>query len=107
MNPYINPIREITWYEEKTTFWRDFSITELALGEGGVRNMYSTLFAKHKDNYINLTELVMVLKYKYIRWNKSNPSLAKVYYSLWKRSYDFANEQFNDTELLYFKKSVE
>ena len=107
MNPYTNPIREIVGYEEKTTFWRDFSITELALGEGGVRNMYSTLFTKHKDNYIYLTELVMVLKYKYIRWDKSNLSLAKVYYSLWKRSYDFANEQFNGTELSYFKKSVE
>jgi len=107
MNPYTNPIREIVGYEEKTTFWQDFSITELALGEGGVRNMYSTLFNKHKNNYIYLTELVIVLKYKYIRWNKSNPSLSKVYHSLWKRTYDFANEQFSGMELSYFRKSVE
>jgi len=73
-----------TDYELKTTFWMDFTIAD-HFGAAAVRDTYKRAFDEWKDDYIYLTELVMVLNHKCWQWHRKNDELCNVYSDLyWK-----------------------
>lgn len=88
-------------YEPKTTFWQDFSIADM-FGVDAVNDTYKRAFNEWKDNYIYLTELVMVLNHKiWEHWGYNN-KLAKLYDNLWAAADEYAETHLKGSELEYF-----
>ena len=88
-------------YELKTTFWDDFSIADM-FGERNIRDTYNRAFDGWKDNYIYLTELVMVLNHKIWQHYESNQEIAALYDELWRFADNYAMENLMGDELNYF-----
>lgn len=87
-------------YEPKTTFWMDFSIADM-FGANAVKDTYNRAFEEWKDNYIYLTELVMVLNHKI--WQHANDeALGSLYEDLWERADEYAINNLKNEELSYF-----
>lgn len=89
-------------YEFKTTFLMDFSIAD-RFGEKAVRDTYKRAFNEWKDNYVYLTELVMVLNWK-IWWHyeNGNEKLSRVYDELWRKTQEYGFDNLKGEELSYF-----
>lgn len=88
-------------YECKTTFWEDFSIAD-AFGVAAVKDTFNRAFAEWKDNYVYLTELVMVLNHKCWHHYEKNQELSKLYAELFYKAEDYAYENLKDEELNYY-----
>lgn len=88
-------------YECQTTFWEDFSIADV-FGEDAVKDTFKRAFAEWKDNYIYLTELVMVLNHKCWQHYGKNQGLSELYSELFYEAQDYAYENLADEELNYF-----
>ena len=67
-----------TEYEPQTTFWIDFTIAD-KFGYFAVQDTYNRAFKEWKDNYIYLTELVIVLNHKVWQHCDSDAVLAALY----------------------------
>ena len=93
-------------YEPKTTFWMDFSIAD-RFGISAVMDTYRRAFNEWKNNYIYLTELVMVLNHKIYQHYDSNEVLARVYNKLWEKADGYACENLKDKELSYFYETTD
>lgn len=91
----------INGYETKTTFWEDFSIADV-FGTSAVKDTYNRAFKGWKDNYIYLTELVMVLNWKIWQHYEKNEPLARVYNELWEQADEYACEHLHGEEAKYF-----
>jgi hypothetical protein len=88
-------------YEQKTTFWIDFSIAD-KFGVNAIRDTYCRAFNEWKHNHIYLTELVMVLNHKIWQWYEQNEAIATVYNALWEEADIWAQENLKDEELEYY-----
>lgn len=88
-------------YEFKTTFWMDFSIAD-RYGIPAIRDTYNRAFEEWKDNYIYLTELVMVLNWKIWQWYENREEFAEVYNELWEMADSYAMENLHGEEMNYF-----
>ena len=88
-------------YELKTTFWMDFSIAD-RYGIPAIRDTYNRAFEEWKDNYIYLTELVMVLNWKIWQWYGKIEEFAEVYNELWEMADMYAMENLHGEEMNYF-----
>lgn len=88
-------------YEFKTTFWMDFSIAD-RYGIPAIRDTYNKAFEEWKDNYIYLTELVMVLNWKIWQWYGKIEEFAEVYNELWEMADMYAMENLHGEEMNYF-----
>lgn len=86
----------------KTTFREDFTIAD-KFWENGVKDTYKRTFKHWKDDYIYLTELVIVLNWKirehYDKWNEK---LANVYNELWWEADLYAQDNLKGKEAKYF-----
>ena len=91
----------VNGYETKTTFWEDFSIADV-FGANAVKDTYNRAFKGWKDNYIYLTELVMVLNWKIWQHYEKNEPLARVYNELWEQADEYACENLKGEEAKYF-----
>lgn len=100
-----NPLPSIG-YEPKTTFWEDFSIAD-CFGVGAVKDTFDRAFDSWKNDYIYLTELVMVLNHKIWQHYESNEALAEIYNDLWERSDLYARENLVGDELAYFYNTTD
>lgn len=95
-------IQELTGYEPKTTFYTDFSIAE-AYGYPAVVDTYNRVMEAWSDDYVFLTELVMVLNWKiWEHYDNGDAPLAKLYDSLWEEADSFAQTHLEEDELDYF-----
>ena len=101
-----NPIFEELGYEEKTTFWDDFTIADL-FGLDAIQDTYNRAFEEWKGNYIYLTELVMVLNHKIWQWHKKRPAYGELYDKLWKETDQYACDNLKGEELSYFYKTTD
>lgn len=99
-------IEEITGYKPKTTLYTDFTIAEI-FGTGAIKETYNKVFKEYKNDYIILTEFVMVLNWKIWEHYKTNKNLAKVYNDLWKKLDNYAVTNLKDNELQYFYKTTD
>ena len=88
-------------YEAKTTFWEDFTIAD-RFGIDAVKDTFKRAMDEWKDNYVYLTELVLVLNHKIWQYYTEYPALADVYNELWQEADDYALENLKDEELDYF-----
>lgn len=96
----------INGYEMKTTFWTDFTIAD-RFGENAIKDTYKRAFNEWKDNYIYLTELVMVLNWKIWEHFENHTSFVKVYDELWKEADLYACENLKGEELSYFYRTTD
>lgn len=88
-------------YKPQTTFWNDFSMAD-QLGLPTVENTFKLAFREWKENYKFLTELVLVLNHKIWQHYKTQPELAKLYETLWKKTDLYAMENLKDEKLDYY-----
>ena len=75
-----------------------------------ILNLYKDLFACALDTktpYIYLTALAMIINHKSFELYEDNPSLAKLYSSLWQDIDRFALDTFKGDELRYFLKTTD
>ncbi len=93
-------------YEFKTTFWMDFSIAD-RYGIPAIKDTYSRAFEEWKDNYIYLTELVMVLNWKIWQWYGKIEEFAEVYNELWEMADMYAMENLHGEEMNYFIRTTD
>ena len=93
-------------YEFKTTFWQDFSIAD-KFGIDAIKDTYKRAFKEWKDNYIYLTELVLVLNWKIWDWYEKDTSIAKVYNDFWEKTQNYAYDNLKGDELTYFYRTID
>ena len=85
-----------------TTFWQDFSIAD-AFGTHAVRDTFIRAFGEWKDDYLYLTDLVLVLNNKiWQHYNAGNMPLARLYDELWREADAYGCENLKGDELEYF-----
>ena len=88
-------------YTLTTTFWDDFTIAD-RFGISAIKDTYKRAFDEWKDDYVYLTELVIVLNLKIWQWYETNESIARVYNDLWERADTYAVDNLRDEELDFF-----
>lgn len=88
-------------YEMTTTFWNDFSIAD-HFGINAIKDTYNRAFDEWKDNYIYLTELVIVLNHKIWEWYQKDRRTAEVYNALWEQADEYACDNLKGEELSFF-----
>lgn len=93
-------------YECKTTFWDDFTIAE-NFGKNAILDTYKRAFEEWNDDYIYLTELVMVLNHKIWQWYERNELVARIYNDLWEKTNEYAWNTLKDDELTYFYRTTD
>lgn len=95
-------VEAMTGYKPQTSFWQDFSIAD-SFGTSAIRDTFNRAFAEWKDNYIYLTELVMVLNHKlWQHYESGTESFAKLYDELWRTASAYACENLTGDELSYY-----
>lgn len=93
-------------YETKTTFWVDFSIAD-RFGISAIKDTFNRAFEEWKDNYVYLTELVMVLNWKIWDWYERDEDTARVYNTLWEIADSYAVDNLKGEELSYFYNTTD
>lgn len=93
-------------YKCKTTFWSDFSIAD-RFGTSAVRDTFKRAFNEWKDNYIYLTELVMVLNHKIWDHYETREDLAAIYNELWQKADNYGLENLKGEELSYYIRTLD
>lgn len=94
-------------YEYKTTFWNDFTIAD-TFGQSAVKDTFDRAFNEWKNNYIYLTDLVMVLNHKiWQHYENGNLQLANLYNDLWAKADEYACNNLKDEELNYFYETTD
>lgn len=94
-------------YEFKTTFWSDFSIAD-KFGIEGIKDTFKRAFEEWKNNYIYLTELVLVLNWKlWEHYENGNDSIARVYNDLWEQAQSYGYDNLEGEELSYFIRTLD
>ena len=88
-------------YECKTTFWQDFTIAD-RFGKSAIVDTFRRAFEEWKDNYVYLTELVMVLNHKIWQWYEKNEFIAGIYNALYEQANEYAWNNLQGEELTYF-----
>ena len=88
-------------YELTTTFWEDFTIADF-FGEAAVEDTFKRAFEEWKNDYVYLTELVIVLNHKIWQHYETNESLARVYDDLWVKADAYACRHLKGEELSFF-----
>ena len=93
-------------YEMQTTFWQDFTIAD-AFGIDAIKDTFNRAFKEWKDNYIYLTELVIVLNFKiwqHYEHGGQSDKKAILYNDLWGKADLYATENLKGSELEHFYK---
>ena len=88
-------------YEMTTTFWEDFTIADL-FGEAAVKDTFDRAFKEWKNDYVYLTELVIVLNHKIWQWYEKKPAYGELYNELWEKADAYACENLKGEELSFF-----
>ncbi len=101
-----NPYAEMVGYEEKTTFWSDFSIAD-RFGIPAVKDTFKRAFEHWKFDVVYLTELCMVLNWKIWQYYETNEKLAKVYNGLWEEVDAYCLDNLKDDDLSYFLSTTD
>ena len=93
-------------YEFKTTFWQDFTIAD-KFGTDAINDTFKRACNAWKDNYIYLTELVLVLNWKSHLYKQDNVRVSKLYNKLYEKANDYAIQNLKFGELDYYLDNVD
>lgn len=90
-------------YEMQSTFMADFRIAEF-FGPDAVRDTYARTFEEWHNDYVYLTELVIVLNHLIWYWHNmpGNADMAKLYFDLWSEADEYACDNLKGEELSFF-----
>ncbi len=89
-------------YEQKTSFWMDFSIAD-NFGDSAILDTFKRAFEEWKGYYVYLTELVLVLNRKCWEWyDKGNEKRSEVYSELFYKASEYAVKHLVGAELEYY-----
>ena len=99
-------IEAMTGYKPISTFYEDFSIAD-AFGVSAIKDTYKRAMEGWKEDYIMLTELVMVLNWKIWEHYETNDKIARVYDELWKKADSYAVDNLKGEELDYFYRTTD
>lgn len=94
-------IEELTGYKPQTTFYMDFSIAD-KYGLDAIKETYERAFKSWKNNYIYITELVLVLNWKSWQHSETKEDYTRLYIDLYEQARDYALDNLKDNELKYF-----
>lgn len=110
-------ITEMTGYEQKTTFWLDFSIAD-KFGLDAIKETYNTVFKEWQYDHIYMTELAMVINHKC--WEHYHRSLKELqpflpnhtevgqwYKDTYYKLLDWADANLKGKELEYFYQTID
>lgn len=93
-------------YEQKTTFFEDFSIAD-HYGVSAIKDTYRRAVAAWQTDKVYMTELVMVLNWKYHIWHsRKNEEFGKVYAELFEKAYNKAFKVLKGDDLQYFIRTT-
>lgn len=85
-----------------TTFWMDFTIAD-AFGIEAIEDTYKRAFGEWRDNYLYLTDLVLVLNHKlWQHYNAGHMDVAKAYDRMFREAEAYGYEHLKGDELNYF-----
>lgn len=101
-----SPMMQMSGYEPKTTFWSDFTIAD-KYGVDGIEDTFNRAFKEWKNDYIYLTELVMVLNHKIWQWYERDEDIAQVYHNLWVQADEYACNNLKGEEAQYFYNTLD
>lgn len=99
-------IQELTGYEVKTTFYTDFSISEI-FGIESIRSTYIQCFNEWKDDYEYITELCMVLNWKMFRWYEVKDDFYELYKTLYTELDQWCIDNLKGEELEYYYQTTD
>lgn len=89
-------------YELTSTFWNDFCIAD-KFGESAIVDTFRRAFNEWKNDYIYLTELVVVLNHKiWEHYEGSHKEYAYIYNELWEKADLYATSNLKGSELSFF-----
>lgn len=89
-------------FKFKTTFWMDFSIAD-RFGADAIKDTFDRAFYEWRDNYMYLTELVLVLNWKlWEHYENGNMKFSHLYDDFYHLAYQYGCEHLTDDEFLYF-----
>ena len=97
-------IEEMTGYHPITTDYEDFSIAD-KFGASAIKDTFVRLFKEQKEDYKELTELVMALNWK--SWEHQDDDLCRLYCRLWTRADSYACHHLKGEELSYFYRTTD
>lgn len=98
-------IEEMTGYNPQTTFYEDFSIAD-RFGVSAVKETYERAFNEWKNNYVYLTELVMVMSWKSFE-HENNYELCKLYSDLYYKTDAYACKHLKGDEQSYYFRTTD
>jgi len=92
-----------TDYRSITNYFDLYSIADNK-NAASVRALFKTNFEEAKQDYVLLTELVMVLNHKLWYWYEKNPEspMVSTYDKLYNKANEYALTHLNDEEIRYF-----
>lgn len=93
-------------YEMKTTFWEDFSIAD-AFGRKAVEDTYKRVLRDWKNNITFMTELVLILAWKFDYWYSRSESISCTYEALWEKAQTYVEAHFKDEDLKYYFMTID
>lgn len=90
-----------------TTFWSDFSIADM-FGKAAIEDTFNRAFREWKDDYLYITDLVVVLNHKiWQHWEKGDIATSKLYNDLWLKAHDYALDNLKGDELAYYARVID
>lgn len=99
-------IEALTGYKPISTFYEDFSIADM-FGISAIKDTYKRAMEGWKEDYVMLTELVMVLNWKIWEHYETNEKIARVYNDLWEKADSYALDNLKGEELDYFYRTTD
>ena len=99
-------IEALTGYKPKTTFYLDFSIAE-PFGIKAITDTYQRAMAEWKKNIEYVTELSMALNWKIWEHYETNPTLGKLYNTLWTECCSYIEKNFEGEDLSYYYRTTD
>lgn len=100
-------IEQLTGYKPQTTFWSDFSTADL-FGTSAIKDTFKRAFEEWKDDTVFVTELAMVLNYRWWKHYKTgNMLFSGTYQDLYYQVMDWADENLKGEDADYFYKTLD
>lgn len=103
-NPYFKELG----YKPRTTLFNDFWIAN-AFGKSAIIDTYNRAFNCLKDNYVYMTEMVLVLNHCIWLLYEKNETLARVYNDLWQKLDNWYFEYYkgNEDAIQYYLRTTD
>lgn len=92
----------------ESTFRDDFTVAERMFGMDWIRKLYKSAFKHWKDDLKYITELVLVLNWKWwYRADRNKMEVSRLYTDLWEETHDWCCSNLKWEDLKYYLRKVD